>query len=70
MAGTKSRPFCFVEAVSKQSHCERSEAIHLTACVERWIASAFAKASADKSSIPLLAMTAEGRAQHFIHHPC
>ncbi len=32
-------------------HCERSEAIHLSAYAERWIASAFAKATADKSSL-------------------
>ncbi|MFT5554976.1 MAG: cellulose synthase/poly-beta-1,6-N-acetylglucosamine synthase-like glycosyltransferase [Bradyrhizobium sp.] len=32
-------------------HCERSEAIHRAACADKWIASAFAKASADKSSL-------------------
>ncbi|MCA1383678.1 hypothetical protein I6F21_15530 [Bradyrhizobium sp. NBAIM03] len=38
-----------LNALYQQRHCERSEAIQSLSAVGFWIASAFAKASADKS---------------------
>ncbi|MGY3145074.1 hypothetical protein ACVWYQ_002073 [Bradyrhizobium sp. USDA 3397] len=52
-----------LNALYQQRHCERSEAIQSLSAVGFWIASAFAKASADKSLS--LAMTVRGDSAAF-----